>query len=135
MAKDLGIHHNTVTSLMKEERQRRREIMPDEDLKAIATYEALMKEAWRRLRSHPDEAKAQNVVGYLNVILGSQNSMNTVIEAKAPEEHNHNVSYRDYTTGGELEELFAEIDRWRSDLDEEGREANSEEPLDTPQAY
>lgn len=131
IAEELGVHRHTVRDLIAAERQRRRELLPDEDVKAMAAYEAVMREAWRRLKSHPDDAKAQNVVGYLNAILGAQNGKNSVTGAEVParSEQTIDISYRDYTTGEQLEELFA-LDR---DLDAAWasyQATNSEEPMD-----
>lgn len=129
IAKELGVHRHTVRELLKAEGERRREVLPDEDLRAIATYEAVTREAWRRLKSHPDDARAQNVVGYLNAILGAQNGKNRVTGAETPVRSEIDISYRDYTTGTELSDLFAEIDGYLETQDAQGGQVNSEEPL------
>lgn len=89
IAKELGIHRQTVSKLLKAERERRRELMPDEDLKAISTYESVMKESWetfKQLKAH-DQLRAQNIVGFMNAIVGAQNGKNRVTGVEKPNKH------------------------------------------------
>lgn len=113
IAKELGVHRHTVRELLRAERERKRQAFPDEDVKAASTYDAVIREAWRRLKSHSDDAKAQNVVGYLNAILGAQNGKNDITGAKAParsdNRHVHEHDLLDLSDASE--EFLAELEK------------------------
>lgn len=127
IAKKLGVHRHTVRDLIQAERDRRRELLPDEDMKALATYESVLRESWRRLKSHPDDAKAQNVVGYLNAVLGAQNGKNKITGVEAPTRSESDVNLNLNKPDKSLDEYFAQLDSFREDHGE----ADIREPVDT----
>jgi|ERR671938_562462 hypothetical protein len=95
IAKALGINKNTVAALLAEEHERRREILPDEDLVAMATYERIIREVFERLPRFAPESSATNVVGLLNAALGAQNGKNRVTGAEKPKEFRGEFKHTD----------------------------------------
>ncbi len=84
IAERIGIHRHTVAKMLEDEKQRRRELMPDEDMASIRAYEAIFRESWRRINALPIETNAQNAVGYLNASIGARKAIDEITGVKAP---------------------------------------------------
>lgn len=78
----LGINRATVKRLRENEYARRSEHRGDEREKAIAVYEAVIREGWERLSRVKDNSN--NVTGVLNAIRAAQERIDKLTGAEAP---------------------------------------------------
>lgn len=81
---EFGVPFNTIRNWLNDEYARRAEHREQEREKAIATYEELKAERWRRLAQLSTDSKANNVVGLLNGINADQERIDKLTGAEAP---------------------------------------------------
>ena len=84
IAKEVGVHYNTVGGLIREEYDRRKASREEERSRAIAVYRALQRDAWRRLKELPTGSTAQNVTGMHNSIRLEQERIDKITGIEAP---------------------------------------------------
>lgn len=80
---DLGVHRHTVKKLIDDELAKRAEHREHEKEAAIAVYQAIIAEGWRRLADLKD-SRSHNASGFLNSIKAAQDSINKITGAEAP---------------------------------------------------
>lgn len=133
IAEELEVAWNTANALVKFALKKRDIDEDAERERSLAHHRGIIEWCWQQLEDEELGKFAQNRPAYVARIQHSQAEIDRLNNVTPPVrmEQNVNVSYRDYTTGSELEELFEEIDGW---LAQEDGEADSPLALDTEQA-
>ncbi len=133
IAEELGVNWKTADGLVDFALEKREVDEDAERQRSLAHHREIVRWCWEQLEDEQLGKVAQNRPAYVARIQHSQSEIDRLNNVAPPlkTESNVNVNYRDYTTGPELEELFAEIDGWLAEGD---GQADSAEPLDTEQA-
>lgn len=84
IAGQLGVSRNAVAKWVKNELAKRAEHRDQDRERAIATYQELKAERWRRLKRLPTDSRANNVVGLLNGINADQERIDRLTGVEAP---------------------------------------------------
>lgn len=85
----LGLDRRTVGDWLKNEYARRAEHRDQEREEAIAFYEELKAERWRRLEHMPTDSRANNVVGLLNGLNADQSRIDSLTGVEQAQKHEH----------------------------------------------
>lgn len=127
IAGKLGISRQLASTLVKEQRSRVAATRDGEDDRehAIATYEAVINEGWRRMAKLDD--RSLNVSGVMNSIVSSQKAIDDITGVKAPARSENRSDFHFHDDSRSLEDYFAELDRFR----ESNSETGIAEPLDS----
>lgn len=119
ISKDLEVAWNTANALIEYALEKRDIDEDAEREKSLAHHRGIIRWCWEQLEDDELGKFAQNRPAYINRIQHSQSEIDRLNNVTPPvrTEQVIDVSYRSYTTGSELEELFEEIDGWLAEED------------------
>lgn len=121
IAAEIGVTRKTVAAWIANELSRRAEHRENDKERAIAVYEAIIAEGWRRLENMDN--RSLNVSGVLNSIRGAQDSINKITGAEAPIKTDNRHTHVPSPTEREARELADEIAALEAEIHREEAEA------------
>lgn len=133
IARELHVNWKTADGLVDFALAKRDVDEDAERQRSLAHHREIVRWCWEQLEDEDLGKVAQNRPAYVARIQHSQSEMDRLNNVAPPlkTESNVNFNHRDYTTGAELDELFAEIDEYVAHADAQDGEGRRQEPLDT----
>ena len=108
IAREIGVHYNTVGGLIREEYERRKATRGQERSRALAVYRRRQADGWGRLKVLPTGSTAQNVTGMHNAIRQEQERIDKITGIEAPTKSEHTrrvVEMKEVLPAHQLEQL------------------------------
>jgi hypothetical protein len=82
IGREMGLAVNTVQSRIREYEKVKRDLWDKEDIRAVATYEEVIRKAWQRYDKVKDHSL--NASGLLNTIITARKAIDDITGARAP---------------------------------------------------